>query len=1299
MRFTMTALVLAASTSLCAAGASYSESFDAAGPVLAGQHGPSGLIAAGWIFRNQSSPAGTGTWSGSAGSLDADVSVAGSWTATAAASSWAILPAIPNQASGDVLRFLLRQNDYPCCNPQARLQVRYSPTGSTSTGLGVNGVGSFTTLLLDLPQVEGRPWTEQSVTLPGNGRLAFRFVLPAQALATDFVGDVRIDSLIVGLPPAGASAETFEDLSTTECGPAGPLGLTAKGWAFRNQSAPAGAYGYCILEGNGLLPPAHSGQYDLGVTDAAAASYGDPLSVWAILPAFPGQQQGDPLTFALFTHVTTSGFEVRYSPTGGVDTGGGPEDVGDFTEVLEAVGAATDTWVTHRLTLPGTGRIAFRYAGHRAAFNLFTDFIAVDTVSVGVPPTLCNMPPIPDAGETARWTAPGSPYQLCLTSTIPAGSTVVVDPGVRVEVGAGHPVAVLGTLELRGTAASPVVMTGAGGMVTVSGGGTFRADFAQLGGGVTPGANGTLLISNSTFTGPAGKVFGDLYSGTGFAQLERVTFRDSEFTISNYTLVLEDLTLENTLTRLIRDYPLVLANVTSDGQPFAVDATPQGTRLDTLEVRNVTSPPGDATAYTGFGLGLIDGNFLIGPDVTLTNNTYPVRILSAGILPGSTLPTTGNLNDMVYVPGGDHGGEATVWSDAGLPYFVAEPYAQYGGSLRLLEGVSLKLGPFAGLSSDPSPIDVYGTEDRPVTFEQASGGTPWGTLEHLYRIRHAVIDGAWIGALWHADAGWGFIDSSVIRNCLDLGVFDAGIVRKTLFQDNYTAASVLFDDLDLRGDTNPNAFEGNTVGVTAAGNARFNWWGSPTGPTAADNPAGTGDSVEPWVPYLPFRSVRPDFSDAPPIVNLERHSFLAHPGERYVLTWKASDDGSIVSQRVLMTADGDIVQSNRIEPLIVVADALPAGQRSIEFTMPNPASRWFGTGNIRVEATDDAGQVGWDDLHLYLEADEPGQLVLTSPLVPAATSGADLGSVCWKPQEIGGGVVEGYLLLENTSQYSSLGGVPTSVQCLSGTVTAPFVSTDRARVVLSLSTQGGTAPPEYYFGPLFSIRPDPRVGDAAPSVSITAPAPGTEVAAGTSLVLRWSASDDESVQAVHLQVSADGGRTWSFLAQGLAASAGAYAWQVPPAAASHDLLLKVVAVDARFQDSSAVVVVSIVPDAFGPGEASAGGRLAAWRGPGTSVLLDFDAACNAADHVVYWGLGPIAAAPQWSASACGLGTSGAAAFDPGDPPPGKLFYFVVVGQTSSSEGSYGRSSAGTERPEAAGVGACDQARILGSCAP
>lgn len=89
-------------------------------------------------------------------------------------------------------------------------------------------------------------------------------------------------------------------------------------------------------------------------------------------------------------------------------------------------------------------------------------------------------------------------------------------------------------------------------------------------------------------------------------------------------------------------------------------------------------------------------------------------------------------------------------------------------------------------------------------------------------------------------------------------------------------------------------------------------------------------------------------------------------------------------------------------------------------------------------------------------------------------------------------------------------------------------------------------------------------------------------------------------------------------------------------------------------------------------------------------------------HAVYGGMaGPAAMnGIAWTSAFCGLGTSGTASFDPGSPAPGHVVYFVVVGQTAASEGSYGRDGAGAERPEAVGVGASDVGQSLtASCDP
>ena len=120
--------------------------------------------------------------------------------------------------------------------------------------------------------------------------------------------------------------------------------------------------------------------------------------------------------------------------------------------------------------------------------------------------------------------------------------------------------------------------------------------------------------------------------------------------------------------------------------------------------------------------------------------------------------------------------------------------------------------------------------------------------------------------------------------------------------------------------------------------------------------------------------------------------------------------------------------------------------------------------------------------------------------------------------------------------------------------------------------------------------------------------------------------------------------------------------------------------------------------AANPKEASPDGHMTAARAAsGTAVDLSYTPGCGTLDNAVYWGNGPIDGSVVWTHAACALGNTGSSSFDPGDPPPDGLIYFVIVGQNGLKEGSYGAGTAG-ERPEAIGVGACDKPQDLtGSC--
>jgi subtilisin-like proprotein convertase family protein len=102
---------------------------------------------------------------------------------------------------------------------------------------------------------------------------------------------------------------------------------------------------------------------------------------------------------------------------------------------------------------------------------------------------------------------------------------------------------------------------------------------------------------------------------------------------------------------------------------------------------------------------------------------------------------------------------------------------------------------------------------------------------------------------------------------------------------------------------------------------------------------------------------------------------------------------------------------------------------------------------------------------------------------------------------------------------------------------------------------------------------------------------------------------------------------------------------------------------------------------------------------GPSIKLTYTPACGAADHAVFWGASPIGGGLSWTNGQCGFGATGDLTFDPGIPAAGQFFYWVVVGQTFSLEGSYGQNSSGLERPEAIALGVCDEPLSIGGACP
>lgn len=202
-------LVAAAAFTSALAAQPFTQSFDDV----------STLAGAGWVFTNNSNPAGTTGWfQGNSAVFTSQAGAAGSYVAAnlngatfgGNVSNWLITPTLANLQNGDVLTFYTRtEASAPAAD---RLEVRLSTNGSSSNvGATDASVGDFTTVLLTVNSslaVGGYPtvWTLFTVTLsglpagPSTGRIAFRHFVPNTSTNADTIG-IDALSLTGACPP------------------------------------------------------------------------------------------------------------------------------------------------------------------------------------------------------------------------------------------------------------------------------------------------------------------------------------------------------------------------------------------------------------------------------------------------------------------------------------------------------------------------------------------------------------------------------------------------------------------------------------------------------------------------------------------------------------------------------------------------------------------------------------------------------------------------------------------------------------------------------------------------------------------------------------------------------------------------------------------------------------------------------------------------------------------------------------------------------------------------------------------
>jgi hypothetical protein len=761
------------------------------------------------------------------------------------------------------------------------------------------------------------------------------------------------------------------------------------------------------------------------------------------------------------------------------------------------------------------------------------------------------------------WHKADGPHVISGAVTIPAGQTVCVEAGVQVQFADGGTIDLLGSIVGVGTAADRIQFTSVNAANNILVQGTLDLRFADL--QVPVNLNTGSLFLQDCAVGVRGVIGGGFAS---FISVQNVVFDSNDPIQSNnasifasgLTAILKNVTFRSRAFFTVANSFFYVDNVVSensayDGLSFA------GNFLPPIYLNNIS-----VTNSFGAGLVLESGNFELASNVVLQNTENPVRG-NGGLLPGSLVPATGNRNNWINATAGI---ADTTYAPVAVPYVMAG----FSGGANFLPGIQIKLRADSAFSTFSGTLRALGLPGAPITIEPFVPGQKWKSGQFNSagdRLEYVVLDGSELGIVSAGGAGANFyIDNSIIRNhdrAIARQEFYYSFLQGNLFTNNGTVIEA-DDGTQASGETNPNLFENNgralAVPFEQNPDARYNWWNSPTGPTAPNNSGGTGETIEGFAQITPFRTARPDTTDHPPVVRiLGTPKTILDPGSKVVLTWNSSDDHQVVKQRILFSAAG-----NARNTFTVVADNLPAAQSSFEFTVPNIGFQGSGSpAFVRIQAFDDQGHEGWDEWQaLIVTGDDPGTLQITSPVA---------GQTFIPPQEVpltwtvthpfDGSSFEGFLILEADNKLISLGGGDSNGTF--ATPRLPFVSTDSARFAVRVS--GSINRQKWFYSAPFSIRPDPRWADAPPQISLITPAEDMQFAARGTIPVSWTASDDDALRRFDIQASFDGARTWQTVVENLPGTARNYTWQLPlNGGAVSDARLRVVAVDRRFQNSS-----------------------------------------------------------------------------------------------------------------------------------
>jgi uncharacterized repeat protein (TIGR01451 family) len=213
----------------------------------------------------------------------------------------------------------------------------------------------------------------------------------------------------------------------------------------------------------------------------------------------------------------------------------------------------------------------------------------------------------------------------------------------------------------------------------------------------------------------------------------------------------------------------------------------------------------------------------------------------------SNLVVTGNGVDAVAFGYGSIT-DARTWQSLGVPYvLLGDQEVEAGAALTIEPGVEMRFdqdttlwvyGNLRAIGTAAQPITFTGTFTTPVAGWWGGLDIQGGTASLDYGT---VEDGGYsLDGNIYAYGGVITVTHSIIRDGSHHGIYSnmGGVVRVSSSSITGNAGYGVYN-------------QDPGVPIEAA----YNWWGAPGGPTASDNPCGSGARVSDGVNYRPFVSV------------------------------------------------------------------------------------------------------------------------------------------------------------------------------------------------------------------------------------------------------------------------------------------------------------------------------------------------------------------------------------------------------------------------------------------------------------